>query len=701
MAYNIMKGIVEFSSGTGSLEGTVDLSSDQSVAGGKTFVQRITASAITLGGTNLVVPAITAISNDGANRVFTSDNDGTVTAQANVTITNNSLTASFFSGSGVGLTSLQAVQITGQLSASQIHIGNGLVASSENITVSGSDGVSVSATGVTLDLMASHGLVFSGSSRELAIDPSNPAAITDGGQSLADADSFVVYDASRSQTRKATADNIYSYINGKLSTAAITSYTNPGDNRIVTSVNSNTVNAEANLTFDGTDLLIAGNISGSGTAQIGGNLTSSHIVPNADEQYDLGQSELRYENAYFNFMNGGVAFNAVNDEGVAITKGQVVYIKGVSGGTPTVALAACDVPAKMPAFGFVADGTINQGAQGRIVTMGRLNGINTSTLTANATLYVQTGSNGTSGSFTTTTPTGSGNLLQNIGRVTEAAASGQIRAGGAGRTNATPNLDKGYIFVGNDTDQSVADNTIYVSSSANRVGINTTTPRAALDISGSTLITGSLEISGSGTNLLKLHKGEVDTREIEIYSNGSRQSAITLNGTEQLFIENESTKDIVLRTNNQNTLRVFGQNQRVGIAKEGTSANAELDVDGNAIVSGSLTVSGSVRTQTKLVSNTPTANYNVAATDNVVVFNVSASFVARLPEITTNNLGVQYYIKSIGAGAISVTGSAGAEQYIDGQSAGKTINQGDSLHVGSFPVGSGFDWAILSFYDAS
>ena len=82
MAYNIMKGTVEFSSGTGSLEGMVDLSSDQSVAGGKTFVQRITASAITLGGTPLVVPAITAISNDGANRVFTSDNDGTVTAQA-------------------------------------------------------------------------------------------------------------------------------------------------------------------------------------------------------------------------------------------------------------------------------------------------------------------------------------------------------------------------------------------------------------------------------------------------------------------------------------------------------------------------------------------------------------------------------------------------------------------------------------------
>lgn len=115
-----------------------------------------------------------------------------------------------------------------------------------------------------------------------------------------------------------------------------------------------------------------------------------------------------------------------------------------------------------------------------------------------------------------------------------------------------------------------------------------------MQASGSSIMTGSLEISGSETTttLLKLHKRDADSREIEIFNKGARQSAITLNASEQLFIENESTKDIILRTNNQNTLRVFGQNQRVGIAKEGTSANAELDVDGSAIISGSFTVSG-------------------------------------------------------------------------------------------------------------
>ena len=43
--------------------------------------------------------------------------------------------------------------------------------------------------------------------------------------------------------------------------AGITSYTNPADNRVITSVNSSTINAESNLTFDGSNLLASGNIT--------------------------------------------------------------------------------------------------------------------------------------------------------------------------------------------------------------------------------------------------------------------------------------------------------------------------------------------------------------------------------------------------------------------------------------------------------
>ena len=369
MAYNILKGTVEFTGDNGSLENTVDLASDQTVAGGKTFAQRITASAITLGGSSLSHPSITALNNNASHRValFDAANPSfALSGNANLSFRYATLTSSFFSGSGIGLRSLQAQEVINKLSASQINFSNGLVASGYNLAVSSSHGISAGATGVSFNAATAGGLAIT-SSNGVSVDPTNALDITTSGQSLSDADVFVVHDVSRGKIVKADALDIYNYIAPKLSTPSITSYTNSGDNRIITSVNASTVNGEANLTFDGT----------------------------------------------------------------------------------------------------------------------------------------------------------------------------------------------------------------------------------LLNLTGESRITGSLELTGSGTTLLRLHKLNADSREIEIFSAGARQSAITLNGTEQLFIENESAKDIILRTNNQNTLRVFGQNQRVGIAKEGTSANAELDVDGAATISGSFTVSGS------------------------------------------------------------------------------------------------------------
>ena len=71
---------------------------------------------------------------------------------------------------------------------------------------------------------------------------------------------------------------------------------------------------------------------------------------------------------------------------------------------------------------------------------------------------------------------------------------GQVKVGGAGRSNATPNLDKGYLFVGNDSDCSVQDNTIYISSSANRVGINTVPLDSTLEVDGTVAVSGNVNI---------------------------------------------------------------------------------------------------------------------------------------------------------------------------------------------------------------
>ena len=114
------------------------------------------------------------------------------------------------------------------------------------------------------------------------------------------------------------------------------------------------------------------------------------------------------------------------------------------------------------------------------------------------------------------------------------------------------------------------------------------------DFKGIVKITGSLELTGSGQSLLVLNTQDADTlKEIVFKKAGSAAAAIQINSNEHVFIENENAKDIVFRTNNQNTLRVYGSNQRVGINQVGPPSGT-LDVNGDTVITGSLTVSGSV-----------------------------------------------------------------------------------------------------------
>ena len=396
MAYNILKGTVEFTGDNGSLENTVDLATDQSISGGKTFNQRLTASAITMGGTVLSHPSITTVNNSAAYRVAlfdASSPNNTLSGNADLSFRYGALTSSVFTGSGAGLTNLQAQEVRNKLSASQINISNGLTNSSYNIVVSASHAIAVGATGVSVRISPEGGMAIS-ESNGIAVDPTNALDITTGGQSLADADVFIAHDQSRGKIVKADALDIYNYVSGKLSSPAITTYADAANGRVlIGTANPNNVAGAANLTFISNKLSAVGQISAS---------------------------------------------------------------LGVSG------------------------------------TLGQFNSTET------------------------------------------------------------------------------------------------------------------------------------------------------------------------------NQLRV----------------------------------SGAIRNHYKVVGNDPTANYNIAATDNVIIFNVSGATTARLPQINLNNHGVHYYIKSIGAGAVTITGSAGAEQFIDGQQT-KVCNQGDSAKLISFAIASGFDWAILSFLDAS
>jgi len=108
-------------------------------------------------------------------------------------------------------------------------------------------------------------------------------------------------------------------------------------------------------------------------------------------------------------------------------------------------------------------------------------------------------------------------------------------------------------------------------------------------------VTGAVHITGSDAHLLVLHANDTDeTRELVFKKDGTDAGSLYINSSEHMFLRSEvSNKDIIFRTNSENPIRCFGTNHYVGIGNK-TSANAQLDVDGNAIVSGTLTTTDDI-----------------------------------------------------------------------------------------------------------
>ena len=161
-------------------------------------------------------------------------------------------------------------------------------------------------------------------------------------------------------------------------------------------------------------------------------------------------------------VDGGIRFTAQADG--ALSKGDVVYISGVSGANTLVAKAQANSSSTMPAFGFVNRAALS-GATVQIITFGNIYGsgtypLDTTTdsegnpLTIGDEIYV---SSTIAGGYTNVKPSSEANLIQNIGKIVRVNANnGVIKAGGAGRTNATPNLDSAKIFVGNASNYSAS-----------------------------------------------------------------------------------------------------------------------------------------------------------------------------------------------------------------------------------------------------
>ena len=205
---------------------------------------------------------------------------------------------------------------------------------------------------------------------------------------------------------------------------------------------------------------------------------SDYINIRVDNPFDqtLNTTDIvTFDQVYAN-LDGALEFKANNRSGGIILKGQPVYIDGVDGNKPTVALADANDPNKMPAYGLAFEDA-NDNADIIIVTFGSLKDVDTSAFDIGDTLYIGT----TPGTLVATPPAGTSAKIQNIGRVIKShGSSGSIKVGGAGRTNATPNLDAGQIFYGSDSNRSEA---VALTSVVDSDYVQTRINAAALDFS--------------------------------------------------------------------------------------------------------------------------------------------------------------------------------------------------------------------------
>lgn len=233
------------------------------------------------------------------------------------------------------------------------------------------------------------------------------------------------------------------------------------------------------------------------------------------------------------------------------------------------------------------------------------------------------------------------------------------------------------------------------------------------------LTASQVEVSGSDQSLIKLHTKDSDTlKEIVFLKSGIAAAAIQINSAEHLFIENENTKDIILRTNNQNALRVIGSQRRVIVGNVSrTTATAQLDVEGNAAITGSLETTQAI-TGSGLRNNGPLqidytykgegnykdTPYSVKRDDHLVIFDVVTNDppTASLPTLGTAIDGIMYRIKNLGSKECHITGATGQDNLID-LALDLKLEQGSSIGIVAIDkqTGGGADWNWITVNSGS
>ena len=191
----------------------------------------------------------------------------------------------------------------------------------------------------------------------------------------------------------------------------------------------------------------------------------------------------------------------------------------------------------------------------------------------------------TSNTLSATNFVGSGAALTSLNVSNINSGFLNVSYGGTGLTTITSNK----LLVGNGTNQMLQPSNLHWDSINNRLGIGTTTPITTLDVSGNVNILGN--ISGSGSSLTNLNSSNINTGILSISYGGTGVTSFTSN---QILIGN-GTNNLIQTPN------LTWNNNSLGIGK--TNPSEVLDVSGNITSSGTVKGSNGLITSKDLLFN--------------------------------------------------------------------------------------------------
>ena len=268
-----------------------------------------------------------------------------------------------------------------------------------------------------------------------------------------------------------------------------------------------------------------------------------------------------------------------NTSGSTITKGTPVYVTGSVGASAVVTIAPANSASAstMPASGLLLTDLANNG-EGHIVTGGVLKNLITDpidgvTPSANATLYVKSG-----GGLTTTKPTGTA-LIQNVGKVGRVSTSsdGSILVSSILRSNDIPNIQQGYIWLGDSNGVPVA--TSHILSNLTDVSSTAPTTGQVLKYDGTQWAPGT-DSAGAGAS------NSFETIAI------SGQSSV---------VADSATDTLTLVAGNNVTLTTDASTDTITIASSGSSS---LNVEKNILTGDGSTTAFTVSSTIASENNT-------------------------------------------------------------------------------------------------